>query len=111
MSIVAAELWLRLFGFNRHDLVASPVLSHEELVRDIQLLRDVGANFVRGAAWHEVHTPPSPPANTNFTQGMHRRLRYDGFKAEALCFPHNTTGNRNNWLDPKLQSPKLSGTC
>ncbi|CAE7939541.1 GUSB [Symbiodinium necroappetens] len=40
---------LKLFGFNRHDLVASPVLSHEELVRDIQLLRDVGTNFVRGA--------------------------------------------------------------
>ncbi|CAE7775186.1 GUSB [Symbiodinium pilosum] len=40
---------IKLFGFNRHDLVASPVLSHEELARDVQILRDVGANFVRGA--------------------------------------------------------------
>ncbi|CAE7606314.1 uidA [Symbiodinium natans] len=40
---------LKLFGFNRHDLTASPVLSHEELARDVRILREVGANFVRGA--------------------------------------------------------------
>lgn len=30
----------RLFGFNRHELTSSAVLSYEELLRDVQLLKD-----------------------------------------------------------------------
>eukprot|EP00434_Breviolum_minutum_P021155 symbB.v1.2.018667.t1/scaffold1455.1/size117749/3 len=40
---------VKLFGFNRHELTSSAVLSYEELLRDVQLLKEVGANFVRGA--------------------------------------------------------------
>eukprot|EP00438_Fugacium_kawagutii_P010330 Skav212583 [mRNA] locus=scaffold125:449307:457734:- [translate_table: standard] len=40
---------LKLLGFNRHDLLDSPVMTYDSLVRDVQLLLDLGANFVRGA--------------------------------------------------------------
>ncbi|CAE8723878.1 unnamed protein product, partial [Polarella glacialis] len=40
---------VKLFGFNRHDLTDSPVLSHGDLVRDIMILKEIGANFVRGS--------------------------------------------------------------
>ena len=42
----------RLFGFNRHDLTSSAVLSHEQLVEDVQLLKDVpsGKGSVRWLA-------------------------------------------------------------
>ncbi|CAJ1360220.1 unnamed protein product [Effrenium voratum] len=40
---------LSLFGLNRHDLWSSAVLTQEQLVQDVQLLKNLGANFVRGA--------------------------------------------------------------
>lgn len=40
---------IKLFGFNRHDLTDTPVLKYEDLVRDIEVLQGLGANFVRGA--------------------------------------------------------------
>eukprot|EP00929_Paragymnodinium_shiwhaense_P025266 TRINITY_DN15332_c0_g1_i1.p1 TRINITY_DN15332_c0_g1~~TRINITY_DN15332_c0_g1_i1.p1 ORF type:complete len:698 (-),score=106.62 TRINITY_DN15332_c0_g1_i1:94-2187(-) len=40
---------LRLIGFNRHDWGQSPVVKYDELVHDMDLLLDLGANFVRGA--------------------------------------------------------------
>ncbi|CAE6922054.1 GUSB [Symbiodinium natans] len=46
---------LKLLGFNRHDMVDTPVLTFDQLLRDVLLLKDLGANFVRGA-----HYPQDP---------------------------------------------------
>ncbi|CAE7530512.1 GUSB [Symbiodinium sp. CCMP2456] len=40
---------LKLLGFNRHDMVDSPVVTYDQLVTDVLLLKDLGANFIRGA--------------------------------------------------------------
>jgi len=40
---------VKLFGFNRHDMTDTPVLSYDDIVRDVELLKAAGANFVRGA--------------------------------------------------------------
>eukprot|EP00971_Amphidinium_carterae_P060081 1188950-Amphidinium_carterae.1 len=48
-KILLNEAPVQLRGFNRHDMVASPVVSYQDLLREISLLLDIGANFVRGA--------------------------------------------------------------
>ncbi|CAL1135131.1 unnamed protein product [Cladocopium goreaui] len=40
---------LKLLGFNRHDLLDSPVMTYDALVADVHFLIELGANFVRGA--------------------------------------------------------------
>ncbi|CAE7938964.1 GUSB [Symbiodinium sp. KB8] len=40
---------LKLLGFNRHDMVDSPVVTYDQLLTDVLLLKDLGANFIRGA--------------------------------------------------------------
>ncbi|CAJ1417461.1 unnamed protein product [Effrenium voratum] len=40
---------VKLLGFNRHDMIDSPVMTYDELVADVEILKELGANFVRGA--------------------------------------------------------------
>lgn len=40
---------VKLFGFNRHDMTDTPVLSYGDLARDVAVLQALGSNFVRGA--------------------------------------------------------------